>query len=350
MVKKNIFYKNWRKTLISKDYTFLQTINNLNLTALQICFVVNKKKKLIGSISDGDIRRAILKGCSLNEKITKHINYNPKTLYANSSIALQKNFFDKYKLLNIPVINKKRQIIDLIILSDLKYFNKYLDIPVVFLVGGKGSRLAPLTNRIPKPMIKVKGIPILEKLVIKAKSEGFKNFFFITNYLENKIINHFKDGKKFEVNITYIKEKKPLGTAGGLGLFHFNCKTIIVSNGDILTDVNYKNLVTYHVSNNNDLTVGIKKIKISNPYGVFKFKNKNKIDTFVEKPIESHFISAGVYVLNTSILKLIKKNVHFDITQLVDLVIKKNYKINAFPIHENWIDIGTHENLNKFLK
>ena len=116
MVKKNIFYKNWRKTLISKDYTFLQTINNLNLTALQICFVVNKKKKLIGSISDGDIRRAILKGCSLNEKITKHINYNPKTLYANSSIALQKNFFDKYKLLNIPVINKKRQIIDLIIL------------------------------------------------------------------------------------------------------------------------------------------------------------------------------------------------------------------------------------------
>ena len=117
-----------------------------------------------------------------------------------------------------------------------------------------------------------------------------------------------------------------------------------------MTDVNYKNLVTYHVSNNNDLTVGIKKIKISNPYGVFKFKNKNKIDTFVEKPIESHFISAGVYVLNTSILKLIKKNVHFDITQLVDLVIKKNYKINAFPIHENWIDIGTHENLNKFLK
>jgi dTDP-glucose pyrophosphorylase len=350
MVANKTFYKKWSKALISKDYTFKQTIRNLNLTALQICFVVNKKNKLIGSITDGDIRRAILKGCSLKDKITKYVNYKPKKIYANLSITHQKNILNKYKLLNFPVINKKGQIIDLLTWNDLNYFNNYSDVPVVYFVGGKGSRLAPLTNSIPKPMIKVKGIPILEKLVLKAKSEGFKNFFFITNYLENKIIKYFKDGKKLGVSIIYIREKKPLGTAGGLGLFNFNCKKIIVSNGDILTDVSYKNLMTYHISNNNDLTVGVKKIKISNPYGVFKIKNKGKIDTFVEKPIESHFVSAGVYVLNSSILKLIKKNIYLDMTQLVDLVMKKKYKINVFPIHENWIDIGTHENLNKFLK
>jgi dTDP-glucose pyrophosphorylase len=350
MVINKTFYKKWGKALISKDYTFKQTIRNLNLTALQICFVVNKKNKLIGSITDGDIRRATLQGCSLNDKITKYINYKPKKIYSKSSTAHQINILDKYKLLNIPIVDKKGQIIDLLSWNDLNHINNYLDVPVVFLVGGKGTRLAPLTNSIPKPMIKMKGTPILEKLLLKAKSEGFKNFFFITNYLENKIINYFKSGKKLGVSITYIKEKKPLGTAGGLGLYNFNCKEIIVSNGDILTDVNYKNLVTYHINSNNDLTVGIKNIKISNPYGVFKIKNKGEIDTFVEKPIESHFISAGVYILNTRLLKLIKKNIYLDMTQLINLVMKKNYKISAFPIHENWVDIGTHENLNKFLK
>ena len=198
-------------------------------------------------------------------------------------------------------------------------------------------------------MIKLKGVPILEKLVLKAKSEGFKIFYFITNHLENKIINYFRDGKKFGVNIIYIREKKPLGTAGGLGLVNLNYKKILVSNGDVLTDINFKNLIAYHDSSDNDLTVGVKNIKISNPYGVFKLRKKGEINTFVEKPIENHFISAGVYVLNTDLLKLIKKNKYLDMPQLITAVMKKKYKIKACPIHENWVDIGTHENLKKVL-
>jgi NDP-sugar pyrophosphorylase family protein len=199
-------------------------------------------------------------------------------------------------------------------------------------------------------MIKLKGVPILERLVLKAKSEGFKNFYFITNYLENKIINYFQDGKKLGVNITYIREKKPLGTAGGLGCVNLKYKKILVSNGDVLTDINFKNLIAYHDSNNNDLTIGVKNIKISNPYGVFKLKKRGEINTFVEKPIENHFISAGVYVLNGNLLKLIKKNKYLDMPQLITLLMKKKYKIKACPIHEDWVDIGTHENLNKLLK
>jgi dTDP-glucose pyrophosphorylase len=349
MVSNKIFYKKWSKALIHKDYTFKETIKNLNLTALQICFIVNKKNQLIGSITDGDIRRAILKGCSLNDKITNYVNYRPKKIYNTFSDAAVKNLFNKYKLYNIPVVNKNYQIVDLVSRDYLGNNYNYINIPIIFLVGGKGSRLAPLTNRTPKPMIKLKGVPILEKLLLKAKSEGFKNFYLITNYLENKIINYFRDGKKLGVNITYISEKKPLGTAGGLGLFNFNCKKIIVSNGDILTDINFKSLSAYHDSCNNDLTIGVKNIKISNPYGVFKLKIEGKINSFIEKPVESHFINAGVYVLNTTLLKLIKKNKYIDMPQLINFAIKKNYKVNACPIHENWVDIGTYENLNKLL-
>ena len=350
MVANKIFYKKWSKSLISKDYTFKETIKNLNLTALQICFVVNKKKKLIGSITDGDIRRAILNGSSLNDKIIKYVNYKPKKIYIKPSVADQINILNKYNLLSIPVVSKKGKIVDMVSLHQLSYQNNYLNIPIIFLVGGKGSRLKPLTNTTPKPMIKLKGVPILERLVLKAKSEGFKNFYFITNYLENKIINYFLDGKKLGVNITYIREKKPLGTAGGLGCVNLKYKKILVSNGDVLTDINFKNLIAYHDSNNNDLTVGVKNIKISNPYGVFKLKKRGEINTFVEKPIENHFISAGVYVLNGNLLKLIKKNKYLDMPQLITLLMKKKYKIKACPIHEDWVDIGTHENLNKLLK
>lgn len=349
MVANPIFYKKWKKALISKDYTFRKTIKNLNLTALQICFVVNKKKQLIGSITDGDIRRAILKGSLLNDKITKYVNYNPKKLYIKPSVADQINILNKYKLSNIPILGKNDQIIDLVSWHELDDENNYTNFPIIFLVGGKGSRLAPLTNTTPKPMIKLKGIPILETLVLKAKSEGFKNFYFITNHLENKIISHFKDGKKLGINITYVREKKPLGTAGGLGLVNLNYKKILVSNGDVLTDINFKNLIAYHNSSDNDLTVGVKNIKISNPYGVFKLKKKGEISTFTEKPIENHFISAGVYVLNSNLLKLIKKNKYLDMSQFIILIMKKKFKIKACPIHENWVDVGTHENLSKLL-
>ena len=350
MVSNQIFYKKWSKALIHKDYTFKETIKNLNLTALQICFIVNKKNQLIGSITDGDIRRAILKGCLLNDKIAKYVNYKPKKTYSKLSVVDKINILNKYKLSNIPVVNKKNQIVDIISWNDVNQKHKDLNVPIIFLVGGKGSRLKPLTNTIPKPMIKLKGVPILERLVLKAKSEGFKNFYFITNYLENKIINYFLDGKKLGVNITYIREKKPLGTAGGLGCVNLKYKKILVSNGDVLTDINFKNLIAYHDSNNNDLTVGVKNIKISNPYGVFKLKKRGQINTFVEKPIENHFISAGVYVLNGNLLKLIKKNKYLDMPQLITLLMKKKYKIKACPIHEDWVDIGTHENLNKLLK
>ena len=344
------FYKKWNKALINKSYSFKSTIKNLNLTALQICFVIGKNKKLIGTITDGDIRRALLDGCTINDKITKYINYKPKKIFKNFKNNQLKFLLEKYKVSVVPIVNKNNQIIGLASWEFLNEHDKNFNEPIIFMVGGRGIRLAPITNKIPKPMIKIHGVPILEKLVLKAKSEGFKNFYFITNYLEDKIIKYFKNGNKLDVNIKYIKEKKPLGTAGGLSLGSFDSyKTVIVSNGDVLTEVSYKNLLSYHYNSKNDLTIGVKNIKTTNPYGVIKFSKSKKIENLIEKPVQNNYVSAGVYVFETKLFNFIKKNKHLDMTSLINFFIKNNKKIGACPIHENWIDIGSHSDLNKVI-
>jgi dTDP-glucose pyrophosphorylase len=344
------FYKKWNKALINKSYSFKSTIKNLNLTALQICFVIGKNKKLIGTITDGDIRRALLDGCVINDKITKYINYKPKKIFKNFINNQLKFLLEKYKVSVVPIVNGNNQIIGLASWELLKEHDKNFNEPIIFMVGGRGIRLAPITNKIPKPMIKIHGVPILEKLVLKAKSEGFKNFYFITNYLEDKIIKYFKNGNKLDVNIKYIKEKKPLGTAGGLSLGSFDSyKTVIVSNGDVLTEVSYKNLLSYHYNSKNDLTIGVKNIKTTNPYGVIKFSKSKKIENLIEKPVQNNYVSAGVYVFETKLFNFIKKNKYLDMTSLINFFIKKNKKIGACPIHENWIDIGSHSDLNKVI-
>jgi dTDP-glucose pyrophosphorylase len=350
-MKNNLkFYKKWNKALIDKNYTIKKAIKNLDLTALQICLVIEKNKKLIGTITDGDIRRALLNGCTIDSKITKYINYKPKKIFRGFTNDQLKNLLEKYKIALLPVVNNLNQIIGLVSWDNLKKDNSNFNEPIIFIVGGKGTRLAPITNKIPKPMIKINGVPILEKLVLKAKSEGFYNFYFIINYLGNKIIKYFGDGKRLGVNIEYIREKKPLGTAGGLGLTNFDNKTVVVSNGDVLTEVSYKNLLSYHKNNKNHLTIGAKNVKTINPYGVIKFsKSKKKIEKLIEKPIENNYVSAGVYVFETKLFSFVEKNNYLDMTSLINFFIKRNKRIGACPIHENWIDIGSPADLNKVI-
>jgi dTDP-glucose pyrophosphorylase len=352
MKKKNKFYKQWYKTIINKDYTFEKVIKNLNLTALQICLVTEKNKKLIGTITDGDIRRALLSGCSINDKINKYINYKPKKIFEGFTNNQLKTLLEKYQINVLPIVNKMNEVTGLVSWNDFntnKNIDNFIE-PIIFLVGGKGRRLSPITKKIPKPMIKIDGVPILEKLILKARSEGFNNFFFIINYLGNKIIKYFGNGKKLRVNIRYIKEKKPLGTAGGLGLENFGYKTVLVSNGDVLTKVSYKNLLSYHQNNKNELTIGVKNIKTVNPYGVIKFtKSQKKVINLIEKPVYNNFVNAGVYVFETKLFSFIKKNNYLDMTSLINYLIKKNKKIGVCPIHEDWIDIGSHSDLNKVI-
>lgn len=348
---KNLYYKNWKAAVITEIYTIKETIKNLNKTALQLCFVV-KNKKLIGTISDGDIRRALVKGFDLNDPIQAIINRKPrlilkKNLNDRNSINKLKINFSSHL---IPILNNKREIIDVLVDKKNYYDLSKIHCQIAVITGGKGKRLLPLTKKIPKALIKVSGKPMLENIIQKGKKEGIKNFNLVTNHLHNKIKKYFEDGKDLGVKIKYFKEKLPLGTAGGLSLLKGkleNTKLLIVTNCDIFTNLNYFDLIEYHKKNKNKLTIASRFFKLDNPYGVLSLDKKNRVYQIVEKPSENHLISAGIYIMNYEILNFLKKNQKIDMTNFINLLSKKKIKIGTCLIHEDWLDIGSKKDLKR---
>ena len=347
----NNFYKNWKAAVINEKYSLKDTIRNLNKTALQICFVT-KKKRFIGTISDGDIRRALLKGFNLNDNISKVINRKPKFILKknlnnkNLLKKIKKNFSSHL----IPILSNKGEMVDILI-DQKNYFDfSKVHCEIAVVTGGKGKRLMPLTKKIPKALVKVSGKPILENIILKGKKEGIKNFNLITNHFHNKIKKYFQDGKKFQVEIKYFKENVPLGTAGGLSLLkskNNKTKLLIVTNCDILTNLNYSDLIEFHNKNKNRVTIASRFFKMDNPYGVMKLNKYNQVFKIEEKPSENHLISAGVYVMNFSVLNYLKKNRKIDMTDFLNILLKKKIKIGTCLIHENWLDIGSKSDLKK---
>tara|TARA_B100000686_G_C16456150_1_gene794646 strand:- start:81 stop:851 length:771 start_codon:yes stop_codon:yes gene_type:complete len=251
----------------------------------------------------------------------------------------------KFDIKQIPIVNDKKQVVNLFVLNKPNFSNKISN-TIIFMVGGKGKRLMPLTKSIPKPMLKVKGTPILERLVEKAKSEGFHNIVFITNHLEKIIKNYFKSGSKWGVKIKYYNEKKPLGTAGGLSFIKQNNNPVIVSNGDVITEVNFRNLFDFHKKQNNEVTIAVKKFEVENPYGVVKMSQEKVVD-LIEKPISKSYVSAGIYVFDPILFNKIKKDCYMDMTLFINKLLKDKVKISACPLHESWLDIGQHVDFKK---
>ena len=218
------------------------------------------------------------------------------------------------------------------------------------MAGGKGKRLLPLTKKIPKPMLKISGKPMVERLVIKACKEGFDNFIFSVNYLSHKIINYFKDGKKWGVKIKYIQETKPLGTIGSLAfLKNLKFKNLIVINCDVITRLNFNDLLIFHENHKQIATVASIILETKNQFGVIKTKGSRLIE-MVEKPLQKNYVNGGIYVFKKSIIKNIKKNKKLDINDLFKKIIKLNKKIIVYPLHEPWTDIGVIKELKKAKK
>jgi NDP-sugar pyrophosphorylase family protein len=218
----------------------------------------------------------------------------------------------------------------------------------IVFAGGKGTRLLPLTSNLPKPMIRIKNKPILEHLINKAKNEGFYKFIIIVQHLKEKIINYFKDGKKFGVKIKYIIEDKPLGTAGGLSLIKGKVSdNFIICNSDIISDLNFQSLLNFH-GKNSIATVAVKVLDSKENYGLVKIKN-DKITSFNEKPITKKYINTGVYVFNKSSIKYLKKNQKIDMISFLKNLNNKKKIIKAFPIYENWQDLGIKKKIRKYL-
>ncbi len=334
------------KYFVKVDDSIENTIKKISDSG-QKCVVVHKKKKLIGTISDGDIRKVIVKNVDIRSSINKYFNKNPKFLiehqYTEKDI---KNYFNKYNLDIIPVVDKKN-IIKIVI--DRNYFfenkiikTKKIRVPVVIMAGGRGTRLKPITNVIPKPLVPYKGVPIIEQILNDFFNQGFKDFYLTLNFKSKIIETYVKEIKKNNMKINIAREIIPRGTASSLKLFKNKIKNdFIVTNCDVLFNVNYENLIKFHKKSKNFITlVGAKK-KIKIPYGVCKVKSKNILKKIEEKPDFEFIVSTGLYVVNNKAMKFIPPSKEYNFDKLISDAVNKNLKISIFEIDDkSWIDVG----------
>lgn len=336
----------WKKTILSIHASVQDCLKNLNKSGLRISLIVNDKKEFQGTVTDGDIRKALVDGIDLKNSIQKIINRNAFIVSPEMKSETVLQIMIKNKVQQIPVINES-QIITGLYLWDEVISQKKISNTMVIMAGGKGTRLGKYTKNCPKPLLPVNGKPMLEQIIDRARIQGFENFVISINYLGKMIENYFGNGKKLDVKINYIKENQPLGTAGSLSLLSPKPEhPFIVSNCDIMTDINYEDLLNFHNNHKADATMAVRIHEWENPYGVVRTKGIDIVD-FEEKPIVRNNINAGVYVLEPSVIKEIKKNKNLDMPDLFELLKKKNLKTIVYPVHELWLDVGRPEDYYK---
>ena len=322
----------------SKDASIRDVITIIDKSAKQICLIVDKDLRLIGSVTDGDIRKALLNNIPLNESVDLISNKCPITANINTSNDELIKIFKSKKIHQIPIIEDDI-LVGIELLKDI-FPDDRIDHSVVLMVGGLGSRLRPLTEDTPKPMLKIGGKPILETIVERFAQSGFSKIIMCTGYKSEIIREYFKDGSDFGVDIEYIIEEKKMGTIGALSLLKKKPKeAFFVMNGDLLTNVNFKQMLNFHSKHKSKATMCVGSHEYTVPYGVVACKNE-KIESIDEKPMQSFFINAGIYLLEPDCMDLIPKNEYFDITTLFEKLISLGRNTVAFPLQEYWLDIG----------
>ncbi len=335
---------NIKSTLLKEDATILDGLNVINNNEALVAFVVDENEKLLGTITDGDLRRAFLKGFKNNDYLRDVMKKDFKYLNNGSTYEEAISIMEKYELVQIPVVNKDFQLVDIFCRKNAGIKR---DNPVILMAGGLGKRLRPLTDDCPKPMLEVGGKPILERIIENYVRAGFYNFYISVNYLKEKIINYFDDGSKWGVKINYIIEDKPLGTAGSLRLLPPGLDgPFIISNGDILTNFNPLNMLDFYNTNNAFSSLAVIKHEHNFQFGVVKIKGI-ELDSFQEKPTFVHYINAGIYVINQDILKYLPEDEFYDMPSLILKAKNFGYKIVTFPIEEYWLDVGHADTLKK---
>lgn len=336
-------YKNknfWRKALCNHKSTIKDILINLHKSGLKIA-LIHRNEKLLGTVTDGDIRKALLANKKLSDSILVVLNSNPKTVKENTSLKkIYKQMLEK-KIDHIPEINEKKKIINLHIRDQIKNFRENL---FIIMAGGFGKRLKPYTNKIPKPLLRVNNKEIIKYTLDQAIKNNFSNFLITTYYKKNLIKKYLK--KNFKIPFLFTEEKKPLGTAGSLSLITKPKMDFIVCNGDIITNIDFEEVLNFHQKNNAQATIVLKKIRTKNPYGEVNIDGL-KINEIYEKKITEQFAIAGIYVFSPKVLRYLKKNQKIDMISFLNILKLKKKKIIGFPAHENWIEMGILENFKK---
>lgn len=336
----------WRKALLPADATLQQAIRNLDESALQIALVVSPDGTLLGTITDGDIRRGLLRGLGLSSPVTSIIKPDPLVVPPEMSRdtvfqLMQANVFSA-----IPVVDAVRRVVGLHLLNQLLAPAQRPNLMVI-MAGGQGTRLRPHTENCPKPLLPIGGKPMLEHIIERAKGEGFQRFVLAIHYLGHMIEDYFGDGSRWRVQIDYLREQSPLGTAGAIGLLNPRPEVpFLVSNGDVLTDIRYGELLDFHCHHGASATMAVRLHEWQHPFGVVHIKGVD-ITGFEEKPIARSHINAGIYVLNPGALDTLGTGERCDMPTLFSRLQERAARTIVYPMHEPWLDVGQPDDYDR---
>lgn len=336
----------WKNILIKPEQPIRDALQLIDRESLRIALVVDDEMRLLGVVTDGDVRRGLLRNFGLESPVKYVMNRSPLTAELNTARKDLVKFMEEKQLLAIPLmINDK--VAGLETLQRAGQYSKYQN-PVFLMAGGFGTRLRPLTDNCPKPLLKVGDKPILEIVLNRFIKAGFVNFYVSTHYMPEMIRDHFGDGSKWNVKISYVHEELPLGTGGALGLLPLDIPDLplIMINGDVLTNVDFERVLEFHNKNEAAATMCVRDYEYQVPFGVIN-GDGNKIVSMVEKPVQRFFINAGIYVVSPEIRKSVEQNCRIDMPTLLEKFIETQEKIFMFPIHEYWLDIGRIEDYNR---
>jgi dTDP-glucose pyrophosphorylase len=336
----------WRQAILPVDATIGHAIRNLDQVAIKIVLVVNGDGVLEGTISDGDIRRGLLKGLNLNSPITSVIHRNALVVPPELERELVMQLMVANKIQQVPVVDTQHHVIGLHLWDEITTLPARPNLMVI-MAGGKGTRLRPHTENCPKPLLTVAGKPMLEHIIERAKLDGFTHFVLAIHYLGHMIKAHFGDGERLGVEIEYLCEEAPMGTAGALALLNpLPSEPFVVTNGDVITDIRYGELLDFHARHAAAATMAVRVHEWQHPFGVVQMQGVDIVG-FEEKPITRSHINAGVYALDPEALSVLGSDAQCDMPTLFERLQAQSSRIVAYPIHEPWLDVGRPSDLKQ---
>jgi dTDP-glucose pyrophosphorylase len=336
----------WRKGLLPVSATLREAIRNLDETGLQIALVVSPDNVLLGTVTDGDIRRGLLRGLDLHSGVDTIMFRDPLVVPPALGRDTVLQLMQANRFHQLPVIDEARHVVGLHLWDELLAPSQRPN-RMIIMAGGQGTRLRPHTEKCPKPLLKVSGKPMLEHIIERARSAGFHNFVLAIQYLGEMIEDYFGDGSRWQVKIDYLRERTPLGTAGAIGLLNPRpTAPILVSNGDVLTDIRYDELLDFHCRHGAMATMAVRQHEWQNPFGVIHIKGLDIVG-FEEKPVARSHINAGIYVLDPRALDSLNAGEHCDMPTLFARLQERSGRTIVYPMHEPWLDVGRASDLEQ---
>jgi dTDP-glucose pyrophosphorylase len=338
--------KDWRSAFVAPDATLEQVISVMDASSLQICLVVDAAGKLLGTVTDGDIRRGIIRTHSLSGAVSEVMKRNPVVSSLDVDRGAQRELMARTSVRQLPLLDREGHVVGLILRDDLEA-PEPIDNWVVLMAGGLGKRLRPMTDDTPKPLLQVGHKPLLETILESFVEHNFRRFFISVNYMAERVKEHIGDGSRWNVEVRYLEENAQLGTAGALGLVDEAIDSpLIVMNGDVLTKTNFAQLLAFHREQGARATMCVREYDVQVPFGVVDI-DKGRVARLREKPVNTYFINAGIYVLEPDMLPLVTRGSALNMTDLFQILIDRGDQIAVFPVREYWLDIGQVEDFNR---